>query len=119
MADESDDEAVVVSRDDLEAVERGEKRAADVYERRPQWGRRAALAAIAGTGAAAFLGGQATAQTSPSGTIGPADEGIFAQISGDIVADGETVTDLLNVEVYETSSDVPSDLPAGTIALHG
>lgn len=113
------DEAVIVSRANLRALERGETTVEEVDDRSPNWGRRAALMALGGTGALAFLAGHTSGQSSPQGTVGAADNAVLAQISGGIVADGETVTDLLNVEVYETEGDIPDTLDDNVVALHG
>lgn len=113
------DEPVIVSLGDLRALAGGETTVGELYDRNPKWGRRTALAAIGGTAGLAFLGGQASGSSHTSGTVGPADEAVLAEISGDIVADGVSVTDLLNVQVYETEADIPDTLDSNVVALHG
>ncbi|MFW5950075.1 MAG: hypothetical protein ACOCR6_01840 [archaeon] len=113
-----DQDAIIASREDLRALVNGETTVGELYDRNPQWGRRAALAALGGVGLSAFAAGSATAQEA-SGTIGPAETLILAEIDGGIVAEGETVTDLLEVRVYETEADIPDDLPEHVVALHG
>lgn len=70
-SEHDNDDRVIVSREDLRAIARGETSVGAIYDRNPKWGRRAALTALAGTGAAAFFGGQAAAETDPSGAVGP------------------------------------------------
>ena len=102
----------------MEQLARGEIGIDDIREQTPEWGRRTALAALGATGAAALFSGSASAAT-PQGTIGPADRAILAEIDGDICAGGEPVTDLLEVRVYASASDIPDSLPEDVVALHG
>jgi len=115
---DTDDPARVVPESTLEQLATGEIDLETIREHTPEWGRRTALAALGATGAAALFSGSASAAT-PQGTIGPADRAVLTEIDGDICVGGEPVTDLLEVRVYASASDIPDSLPEGVVALHG